>query len=252
MSQHQPILEAIERLRDRPPGAPKPIAVYDLDSTIFCTGPRNLAIARAFAEYRPQLRQAIERLDPHAMGWNVVDDLRAVGFADQAILTELRSFWRATFFTDHFVELDPCYPGIGAMIRAIAAHGCLTYYLTGRDTPGMRAGTLRSLEKEHLPLPDRDGAVLRMKPRWEDDDLAFKMQVFEELHALGDVVLAFENEPANANRFAEAFPAATVVLHATIHAPNPEPLSDAVHRVTDFGLHAWSRHGETSSPTISV
>ncbi len=228
MSPHQPILETLRTLKSRPAGARRPIAVYDLDSTLFCTGPRNLAIARAFAEYRHQLRPFVDRLEEHRMGWNVMADLEALGFADKAILEELRHFWRATFFTDHFVKMDSVYPGAVELVKTVQNSGCLTYYLTGRDDPGMRQGTLEALSAAGFPLPC-ENVILRLKPTWEEEDLAFKTQVFEELHALGEVVLAFENEPANANRFHHAFPGATVVLHATIHAPNPEPLDAGVH-----------------------
>ncbi len=228
MSPHRPILEAIERLKTRPAHAPRPIAVYDLDSTLFCTGPRNLAIARAFSEYRHELRPFVDRLEAHRMGWNVMADLQEAGFADEAILTELRHFWRATFFTDHFVKMDGVYPGTVELVHVLRNAGCLTYYLTGRDDPGMRQGTLHALESAGFPLPSED-VILHLKPTWEEDDLAFKTQVFEDLRALGEVVLAFENEPANANGFLRAFPSATVVLHATIHAPDPVPLDPGIH-----------------------
>lgn len=235
MEQHRPILETLHRLTSRPLDAPRPIAVYDLDSTLFCTGPRNLAIARAFAHYRPQIAPFLDRLDPQAMGWNIMQDLERVGFRDGAIHTELRAFWRATFFTDHFVKQDSAYPGAVALVKAVRKTGCLTFYLTGRDEPGMRKGTLEALALAGFPLPGED-VILRLKPTWEEEDLAFKMRVFQELQAMGEVVLAFENEPANANRFLHAFPGATVVLHATIHAPDPEPLDPGVHRVDSLTI----------------
>ena len=236
MSSHRPIFEALERLKTRPADAPRPIAVYDLDSTLFCTGPRNLAIARAFSEFRHQLRPFVDQLESHRMGWNVMADLQELGFSDQGILTELRHFWRATFFTDHFVKMDSVYPGAVELVIALRKVGCLTYYLTGRDDPGMRQGTLQALASAGFPMPAED-VVLRLKPTWEEDDLAFKTQLFDELRALGEVVLVFENEPANANRFLHAFPTATVVLHATIHAPDPEPLGAGVHVLETLAGH---------------
>jgi hypothetical protein len=235
MVQHRPILETLERLKARPGGAPRPVAVYDLDSTLFCTGPRNLAIAHDFAAIRPKILPFVDRLQPETMGWNVMADLEALGFDDKAVLAELRAFWRATFFTDRYVQQDWAYPGAVDLVRAVAAAGCLTYYLTGRDEPGMREGTLKSLAECGFPLPGPD-VLLHMKPAWEDEDLAFKLEAFRELHALGEVVLAFENEPANANRFHREFPSATVVLHATIHAPDPEPLDPGVHRVDTLAV----------------
>jgi hypothetical protein len=236
MTQHRPILETLASLKARSTNAPRPIAVYDLDSTLFSTGPRNFAIAKAFTEIRPQLASFVAQLHPDRMGWNVMQDLQGLGFDDQSILKELQAFWRATFFTDRFVQLDGVYLGAVELVRATQAAGCLTFYLTGRDEPGMKAGTLLALDAAGFPMPDGRNAMLRLKPNWEDEDLAFKTKAFEELRQLGEVVLAFENEPANANRFAEAFPRATVVLHATIHAPNPEPLSPRVHRVEHLKL----------------
>lgn len=230
MEQHRPILEALRKLANRSLDAPRPIAVYDLDSTLFCTGPRNLAIARAFSHYRPQISPFLDRLNPDQMGWNVMKDIEDLGFQDQAVLIELRAFWRATFFTDHFVKLDSVYPGAAELVKAVQKAGCLTFYLSGRDEPGMRQGTLEALEAGGFPMPSED-VILRLKPTWEEEDLAFKLHVFQELQAIGEVVLAFENEPANANKFLHGFPGATVVLHATIHAPNPEPLDPGVHRV---------------------
>ena len=228
MPPHRPIIEALERLKTRPADAPRAIAVYDLDSTLFCTGPRNFAIARAFSEFRHQLRPFVDQLESHRMGWNVIADLLDLGFTDKAILTELRHFWRATFFTDHFVKMDSVYPGAVELVNAVRKAGCLTFYLTGRDDPGMRQGTLQALASAGFPMPAED-VILRLKPTWEEEDLAFKIQVFEELYGLGEVVLVFENEPVNANCFLHAFPTATVVLHATIHAPDPEPLDAGIH-----------------------
>lgn len=227
MSPHQIIRETLNNLKTRPAGHPRPIAVYDLDSTLFCTAPRNLAIARAFAAYRPQLLPFVDQLTENRMGWNIMGDMEAMGFKDQAILTELRHFWRATFFTDHFVKLDSVYPGALELVDTVRRAGCLTYYLTGRDEQGMLQGTLEALASAGFPAPAED-VILRLKPTWEEEDLVFKMRVFSELHSLGEVVLAFENEPANANRLRRAFPGATVVLHATIHAPDPEPLDDGI------------------------
>jgi len=228
MSFNHPILQAIEQLKLRPAGAARPIAVYDLDSTLFCTGPRNLAIARAFSEFRHELRPFVDQLESHRMGWNVMADLQELGFADEGILTELRHFWRATFFTDHFVKMDSVYPGAVDLVKAVRKAGCMTYYLTGRDGRGMRQGTLQALEAAGFPMPAED-VLLRLKPTWEEDDLIFKTGLFKELRHLGEVILAFENEPTNANRFRQAFPAAAVILHATIHSPDPEPLDAGVH-----------------------
>ena len=75
---------------------------------------------------------------------------------------------------------------------------------------------------------------LRLKPSFDDDDLVFKRSLLAEIGSLGRVAGAFENEPANANLFAETFPGALVVFLETIHSPNPPPLLSRIVRMKDF------------------
>jgi hypothetical protein len=75
---------------------------------------------------------------------------------------------------------------------------------------------------------------MRLKPSFHEDDLVFKRRVLGELHHLGPVLAAFENEPANANLFAEHFPDAVIVFIETIHSPDPPPLLPQILRLKDF------------------
>ena len=97
----------------------------------------------------------------------------------------------------------------------------------------MGRGTRLSLESHGFPLAD-ERVFLRLKPRPQDEDYAFKQSVIEDIRGLGEVVGVFENEPANANMFAEAFPTAHVVFLETVHSPNPPPLLPHIARLRDF------------------
>jgi hypothetical protein len=214
---------------------PGSLVIYDLDSTLLSTQERNHVILVEFAgapdtpaAYQP----ALARLRPADMGWNVVDDLRRIGFDDEPALERLKRFWLDRFFRDDYLVHDLPIPGAVEFVRASHDAGALVCYLTGRDEPNMGRGTRDSLVAHGFPTGER--TVLRLKPRFEDDDLAFKREAIEEIAALGEVQAAFENEPANANFFADRFPEAEVVFIETVHSPNPPPLHGRIRRIKDF------------------
>jgi hypothetical protein len=217
-------------------GSRRALAVFDLDSTLLTTQQRNFAILREYAA-RPGapvgLLSAFAKLRAEDMGWNVMQDLHDRGFQDREVLRELRAYWFARFFQSEYLRHDLPVPGAAEYVKQVHDAGATVYYLTGRDVPNMLAGTQDSLRANGFPL-DGDRVVLKLKPRFEDNDLVFKRSVLAEMGELGDVACAFENEPANANMFLEAFPEATVVLLETIHSPNPPPLLSGVARIRDF------------------
>src|SRR5262249_24471735 len=143
--------------------------------------------------------------------------------------------WYKRFFTDDYLAHDRPVAGAAEYVRAVHEAGALVYYLTGRDEKGMGRGTRASLVAHQFP-PEGARVILRLKPRFEEMDLVFKRRVLSELHELGPVVAAFENEPANANLFAEHFPEAVEVFLDTIHSPEAPPLLDRIVVVKDFRL----------------
>jgi hypothetical protein len=222
--------ELIDRLRA---GA---VVVFDLDSTLLSTQQRNHVILHEFVKQvgaPPDLDPILSRITPADLGWNVMDDLRKRGFRHEPTLTRMRAFWMQRFFHDEYLHHDEPLPGAVEFVRGVHDAGAVVYYLTGRDEPNMGKGTRKSLRRHTFPL-DEDRVHLRLKPRFEDDDLAFKRAVLGEIRALGSVAAAFENEPANANLFAEAFPDAQVIFLQTVHSPNAPPLHGRIVRIKDF------------------
>jgi hypothetical protein len=217
---------------------PRAVLVFDLDSTLFSTQRRNHAILREFAVdvgAPEDFHQALEKLTPADMGWNVVDDLRKRGFRHEPTLARLRQFWYARFFKSEYLRHDEPLPGATEFVNACHAAGATIFYLTGRDAPNMARGTRLSLAMHGFPTDqEAERVILRLKPRFSDDDLEFKRHALEEARGLGVVVACFENEPANANLFHEAFPEAYILFLETVRSPNPPPLRDGIVRLKDF------------------
>jgi hypothetical protein len=213
-----------------------PIAVFDLDSTLFDTAARNLRIVREFATERgdPALSAVVDALTLADFGWSIAEPLTARGVGDPALLDALNAFWFARFFTNDYVAEDHATAGAPAFVRACYERGALVYYLTGRHQGGMEAGTLAALMTRGFPVL-RGRIALHLKPSFHMADRAFKESAIREIQSLrGEVVVTFENEPGNANMFRRAFPDALHYLVGTVCAPEPEDPHEHVIRIRDF------------------
>jgi len=217
-----------------------PICIFDLDSTLFSTAPRNLAILQEFVRenerLHPHLAAVVERIGLDDMGWNVHEDLRRFGFSEPEVLARLKGFWFERFFRDEYLAHDTPVEGAAAFVHACHARGALIYYLTGRHVGGMEVGTVRSLREHGFPFW-RGRCVLHLKPSFEMNDGTFKQEAVLDVRSYhGEVVASFENEPGNANMFLRAFPDAIHVLLETIHSPGAEEGSAHLLRTPDFTL----------------
>ncbi|TNE90688.1 MAG: haloacid dehalogenase-like hydrolase [Deltaproteobacteria bacterium] len=232
------VLDAIlERIREERAAERLPIVLFDVDSTLVSTKPRNAAIAREFAAVGAHLHPAVERLadcQPDEMGWLVSDALRARGCEDEAVLEALMDFWFTRFFAGDTLVHDVEVPGAVAFARAVHDAGALVYYLTGRDAPNMGAQTVESLGKLGFPLW-RGRVVLHLKPTRAIGDRAYKAGAVDDVRShLGPVVACFENDPGNANLFVEAFPDAIHVWMQTECAPDADAPRPELLRIADF------------------
>ena len=215
-----------------------PVAVFDLDSTLFTTGPRNWVILQEFlkAPGREELARQVAELKPEDIGWNIQDCLRQRGIGDRTLWNELRSFWSDRFFTDRYLLHDRALAGAAAFVTACHSGGALIYYLTGRHVGGMEVGSVAALRAEGFPFW-RGRCVLHFKPSFEMPDGAFKDDAVADIRSYrGEVVASFENEPGNANMFLRSFPEALHFLLTTVHSPNAEPGDPALIRSADFVL----------------
>jgi hypothetical protein len=200
------------------------ILVFDIDSTLMDTGPRNLAILSAafghFGFLKPW-RDRIPLADPF---WNICEPLVSAGFDDRDKLEQVCLFWGQRFFTDEWVRLDRPYPGVATCLHELKCRGFRLVYLTGRHSPGMEVGTRACFAHHGLPVTADE--TFRFKPSFEADDADFKAASCASLAALGTVVGTLDNEPANVNLFARYFPSALNVWMQTVSSPKPETLAE--------------------------
>jgi hypothetical protein len=213
------------------------ILVFDIDSTLMDTGPRNLKILDESLEHFMFLEPWRNRIQREKPLWNICDLLEASGFNDKDKLQEVYQFWKQRFFTDEWVQHDRPYPGVAECLTELKRRDFRLVYLTGRHSPGMEAGTRAGFEYHGLPA-SRDEVFL-FKPSFEDDDAGFKAASCKSLAGSGTIVGTLDNEPANVNMFSRNFPAALNLGMRTITSPVPETLIPGTKGV---GLDAFVIH----------
>lgn len=215
----------------------EPLVVFDLDGTLYDNSHRTLRIFQEFAHTHarryPALIAKLRSVALSDLAYRVSDSLAAIGFEDDALAAEVTAFWKDRFFTSAYCYYDLPLAGAVELVRAVHAAGGVPTYLTGRDAPNMFQGTVGALQRDGFPIgPVTTRTIL--KPRFEDEDHAFKRAVIDHLQRVGCVVGAFDNEPGLCNLFKEHFPDATVVHLDTAYAPGGHALSPDIVSVRDF------------------
>jgi len=230
----------VTRARQRP-GA---VVVFDLDSTLLDNRPRQARILRDYGESAglPALRQAAPE---HWQGWDLGTALANAGLPPDEVArhaTPARRFWRERFFTSAYCRFDTPIPGAADFVRALAALGAVVAYVTGRPDH-MRGGTLEAFARHGFPLPEGARVHLLMNDDPALGDDAWKEIARARVEALGEVVAAFDNEPAHVNMYARAWPAALCIHLDTDHSDRPVEVMAHVPSVRDFRLTAAARAG---------
>jgi len=211
-----------------------PVVVFDLDSTLFNTSGRHLAILRAFAQTEPSIRPVVDQITPEDFSWSVAGPLRRAGVDDPGLLESLSRFWYDRFFHDEWLQHDGIARGAPEYVHAVWKAGALVYYLTGRHVGGMEKGTTAALVSAGFPVYS-GRAVVHLKPDFNLPDTPFKDQAIRDIESLrGEVVATFENEPGNANLFLRRFPGAEHFLVGTVCSPEAEDPHPELIRIDDF------------------
>ncbi|MDA8412098.1 MAG: HAD family hydrolase [Treponema sp.] len=214
------------------------LALFDIDSTLMDTTPRNLAILAAARGRIPGLDACWDRLDLSRPFWDIGEPLRRAGIEDRGLFEELRAFWTERFFTDEWLIHDRPYPGAAELLADLKNDGFTLAYLTGRHSPGMEVGTRRSFLEYGLPAGPEE--IFFFKPDFAMEDEAFKASVCDELGRRGTLVVAIDNEPANSNLFHRAFPRALAVWLDTVTSPLPATLDAGIERRGPDIFRSWS------------
>src|SRR5262245_58139013 len=229
------VLGRVRALRERA-GRP-PLVVFDLDGTLLDNRPRSAAIMHELAALwrarHPEHAEILMNAQPDRIGYLFRENLRSFGVSDEAQFLEAIEFWKARFFSDHFLRHDRAAPGAVEFARACYEARATLVYLTGRDLPNMALGSLSSLRDLGFPI-GVPGTEFILKPNPQISDEAFKRSVTPELARSGELVAAFDNEPGHCNGFVACFPVAEVFLLDTQHLPGAPPLDPSVTVIRDF------------------
>lgn len=223
----------------------QPVAVLDLDGTLFNNWPRKLAIVHEFARQivgYSWIRDALLGVTLKDLRYEFSDTFRGAingrpeaeteAEAIESLIAKLDVFWKKEFLSDFYQRFDTPFPGAVAFTRSILESGIAILYLTGRDEPNMRTGLLESFQAHGFPTPEDPQVRLIMKPHKDHKDLAFKRAELEKLTESGVRPVVFIDDNADN--------ASLGVLHADVS------VMFASSEVSDYAkLHpaAWVMHG---------
>lgn len=230
------------RVREERDKGNVPVIVYDLDATLFDNRSRvikiiaDLLMSEEGAKLPEDIRQKVLGIKPRNLRYRLEDTLRDVGIEDQEILDWFQKGWQKRFFTNEYVMFDLPTPGAVDFVTRLYKAGAKSLYVTGRDTPGMRMGTERSLSMFEFPPPRGEVGALITKPTFEMSDLDYKQNVIEEVKEHGPVVAVFDNEPKAMNIMARSFTGAEAIFLDTMHSPDAEPLDEGIMIMKNFRL----------------
>lgn len=222
-----------------------PLVVLDLDATLFDNRPRIIKILKDTIredgmDLPDDVIAAVNSIDYQRMVYRVKDTLKNHGVSDKKILNYFFDGWFKRFFTDRYVVEDIPTAGAVEFSHMLRDKGITLVYLTGRDTPNMRTGTIQGLKNHGFPVPNEENVFLITKPSFEDSDLEFKKKAQEKINAMGSVIGVFDNEPGPLNALARYFSDALIVFLDTMHSPDIEPLESHVVVIRDFVLTSES------------
>jgi len=121
-------------------------------------------------------------------------------------------------------------------VDAVLEASARVFYVTGRHEE-MRAGSLRCFGAIDMARPDGVRVELLMKPTLDEHDDAYKLRTYATLRERGEVIAAFDNEPAHINGYLDSFPDALVVHLATDHSLRDIAVSSGIPSIRDFAAY---------------
>lgn len=203
----------------------KPVVLFDIDDTLTDTRDRTLSILQEFIsepeiieEYSSEV-DTMKDLSLKSVFFEVEDTFDFLKINNPEFRKTAKEYWLKRFFSNEYVSIDREIPGAKDYLNELQSEGAKIVYLTGRDEPRMKQGTIAGLRRNGFPLDSH--TRLLMKPNKELPDLEYKKKAFEEVAAMGEVIAVFENEPANINAMHAYFTHATAVFVDTQHSKKP-------------------------------
>lgn len=233
--------EVLDEVQRRVSNSGMPVVLLDLDSTLYQVEYRSLQILRewstspeslAFSEVRTRMGD----LSLSQVGYSVRHTFKNLGIhqdQEKQAFESAKNYWSERFFTNHWLTWDRPYLGAVQFVSELHRLGAKLVYLTGRDEPGMRSGTVSNLKRDGFPWGD-SSVHLWMKPHSSLSDQVFKKSAAERLFGLGHLVASFENEPHNVATLQQIFPEAMHVWLDTLCSDHPAPTCQGLYRLRGF------------------
>lgn len=216
------------------------LAVFDLDSTLFCVSPRTEAILRELATHDdfhrqyPEECQRLAQIEVLPEDWGIRTALERSGIRSTISFFEsVRRYWYERFFSSSYLQFDKPYPGALEYVQSLSQHVEI-YYLTGRDDPSMGHGTRAVLKKWGFPLPS-DQRLL-MKPDRIRNDEDYKTEQLRKLQDPKRQVWFFENEPVIIEKVLSSLPSIRIVYVDSVHSGRAEVPSGVPKISSDYRL----------------
>jgi hypothetical protein len=211
----------------------RPTAIFDLDSTLFAVSHRTAEIFRSliknseFLGKHPDLAQLMTHIQVTEKDWGIHEPLSRLGIdAQHPAFPYIRKFWQKSFFSDDFLPHDQPYPGAVEYVNSLHEKGVSILYLTGRDAPNMRKGSLEMLRRWKFPLLDEAHLVMK-DSKGSVSDEGFKTMMIKDLRLASANSWFFENEPVILHQVEKDHPQMRLVFLDTVHsgrAPEPKHL----------------------------
>ncbi|HBP18636.1 MAG TPA: hypothetical protein DEA08_12730 [Planctomycetes bacterium] len=225
---------------------PGRVVLFDLDSTLIDTRPRQVAVLRAWAA-REGVTELYGLQPEHIQSWDWTETLKRAGAPFPRIkelAKRLRQPWSEGYWSDAALVHDLPMAGASAYLRALHAKGATLAYVGRRAS--QEAGTRRSLEQLGFPLGERARLVLDEVAEAETRKArkaaakAARERSLSTVAALGSVVAAFENEGHQVDALRQRWPGA-VVVHL---------ISDGMAYTQSRGprIHGWLRRADEARP----
>ncbi|HUP58393.1 MAG TPA: HAD family hydrolase [Bdellovibrionota bacterium] len=244
MTESEIFKEISERIRSALAAKERPVVLLDLDSTLYEVGPRSFGILQEWLSHAdsapyPVIRERLSRLREEDIGYSLKDTFRTLGLSleDQQNFhawESAKQFWMNRFFTSEYLKkFDRPYPGAARFTQEIHRLGAEVVYLTGRDEPGMGAGTRECLLRDGFPW-DQERTHLLLKAAFDRSDLGHKTSAARFIRDLGRLVASFENEPANLVALYDLFPDAMHVFVETLASDRGARPIAGLYRVRHF------------------
>jgi len=210
--------------------AQNPLVVFDLDSTLFDVSPRSQRILHDFVENHgmrqrfPAETEFLKSVKIQPSDWGIKQAITRSGLrSTDEFYQAMRDFWRARFFSSDFLHVDRPYRGAIEYVQRLAQMQIEVVYLTGRDEPNMKRGTVEALQKWGLPLTHGEANLIMKPVKGSVEDEDFKEERLRKLSEKSPLIWFFENEPLIIEKILHSTLNIRIVWIDTTHSGKAKP-----------------------------